>query len=157
MIDFARSMCRMRDQDGLTIEAIAEQCDVYQATASMLMEIAALTDRPDLPPRETYRIQRAVALMNEIQQASEPYGMIADIGERIWGPRPQRRGLGNVERNRQEQFDRAFGTIMQCCLSASEIAVPHFSQRRSMQIARELTQAIESVERLRAKILEVWS
>lgn len=146
-----------RNEAGETVEAIAKDSGVGIQTVVMMLEIAAVASRNDIPPDEIALAKKAVAVMNEQKQTAAAYRLVEPTTERLWGPKTNRRGKRNVlEKSRRHRFETVFGTLAGICSSAGDLPIPHIEKEKTVQILKELKQAVANVNVLRNKLGGVW-
>jgi hypothetical protein len=161
--NLARRAIAMMDA-GKSVEDVAAELGVERRPLVAAADIVRLADRDDLPAGERALAGAALADINANGQPRKSYEAVKHIATRLWGAPTKRQGRSSgasgrdgLEARRNEDFDRAFGMIVQVCLNAPRIELPHFSRDRATQIATELNKAAHSLKELRNRIMEVHS
>lgn len=143
------------EADGLGPRRASEEIGIPYQSYLRGRDIVILADRSDLRLTDLEIIAAALKDMNQNYRVLSPHEQIANIAAQLWGYRGQR--LGGTEARRLEDFERAFGHLIQAGMSADQIEIPYLSDDRAKQAVKEITEAMSHMRALKTKLEELYS
>ena len=142
------------EADGISTADVAKEIGVGVQSYRNMSDIVLLSDRDDLSPRDKETVARARRQMNETHRVADAWLLIERIAGLFWG-----KGLGKsrdiAEANRNEQFERSFGILIQTCLTTEEVELPYLTAERAAEAIRQLSAARSALLRFADRIKEI--
>lgn len=143
------------EEGGASVEDIVRNFHVNTNSYRMMRDIVLLSDRDDLSEEDADVVAQALKDMNATQRVTMPHQTVRHIVERIWGTKGHRKDKTIARRS--EDFERAFGHVIQVGMDADKIEIPHIDEDRAKRAIRDLNKALRNMRALRTKLEELYS
>jgi hypothetical protein len=121
--------------------------------------IVLLADDPEIDGADRSTATAALAAMNEDGHTGRAYPMVERLVNARFGPPSQRgkRKPARAAKVRMDDFMRAYGTLVQACMSCRGLEIPLLSADRVGDFVIELDEAIDALSSFRRRIQETVS
>lgn len=117
-------------------------------------QVRPLTKLP--PEHQPKAWERAVENAGGTPTAEQVRSAVSEVASEVMGPPRSRQGVkpGRQAQKARENFDRAFGIVLQACATSPNVFVPPMSPEDAERLSSELDRAIRSVHQFKRNIKE---
>lgn len=156
--DFEAAVRRGMEMEGASPE-IAKAVGVPLQAFKRARYILSLADDAALSPSNREVVDAARDAMNEAGTVpADVFESVEPLVAARWGEASERKSVnGRAVENRVNNFERAYGALVQACHAAGSLDIPLLSPDRATEMADELGAAIKHVSSFRKRLQEVAS
>lgn len=150
-VDMAREGIR-REAAGEDTVAIAKALQIGVVYYRAACDVVFLADRGGYSPADAATVELAMQAMLDLK-ITEAREIIEPVALKVWGkskaPRADR------EQARIDQFEVAFGILLQTCATTEELDLPYLSADRAKKALRQIGAARGALQRFADRIKEI--
>lgn len=150
-VDMAREGIR-REAAGEDTVAIAKALQIGVVYYRAACDVVFLADRGGYSPADAATVELAMQAMLDLK-ITEAREIIEPVALKVWGkskaPRADR------EQARIDQFEVAFGILLQTCATTEELDLPYLSADRAKKALRQIGAARSALQRFADRIKEI--
>lgn len=141
-----------REAAGEEAVAIAKSLQLSAANYRAACDVVVLSDRGGYSPADAAIVAQAMRMLLDLKIA-EARDFLEPIAAKVWGkskaPRADR------EQARVDQFEVAFGILLQTCATTEELDLPYLSADRAKKALRQISAARGALQRFADRIKEI--
>lgn len=141
-----------REAAGEEAVAIAKSLQLSAANYRAACDVVVLSDRGGYSPADAAIVAQAMRMLLDLKIA-EARDFLEPIAAKVWGkskaPRADR------EQARVDQFEVAFGILLQTCATTEELDLPYLSADRAKKALRQIRAARGALQRFADRIKEI--
>ena len=141
-----------REAAGEEAVAIAKSLQLSAANYRAACDVVVLSDRGGYSPADAAIVAQAMRMLLDLKIA-EARDFLEPIAAKVWGkskaPRADR------EQARVDQFEVAFGILLQTCATTEELDLPYLSADRAKKALRQIGAARSALQRFADRIKEI--
>lgn len=141
-----------REAAGEEAVAIAKSLQLSAANYRAACDVVVLSDRGGYSPADAAIVAQAMRMLLDLKIA-EARDFLEPIAAKVWGkskaPRADR------EQARIDQFEVAFGILLQTCATTEELDLPYLSADRAKKALRQIGAARGALQRFADRIKEI--
>lgn len=129
-----------READGEDPVAIAKSFGIGTHTYRMACDVVFLFDRGGYSTADAIIVEQAFRLMTELK-VPEARELVNPVAVKVWGAKRDTRPRADREPARLDQFEHAFGIVMQTCATAADLDIPYLPADQIKARVREIKNA----------------